>query len=53
MSGKSGKEALKEADPLLKSLRDFRLGVDNMSAKSFLLGKNEDIKKLEKTLVDT
>tara|TARA_B100000963_G_scaffold162382_1_gene141174 strand:- start:307 stop:4779 length:4473 start_codon:yes stop_codon:yes gene_type:complete len=47
MSGKSGKEALKEADPLLKSLRDFRLGVDNMSAKSFLLGKNDDsLKKI-------
>ena len=47
MSGKSGKEALKEADPLLKSLKDFRLGVDNMSAKSFLLGKNdESLKKI-------
>ncbi len=45
MSGKSGKEALKEADPLLNSLRDFRLGIDNMSAKSFLLGKNDDTLK--------
>ena len=44
MSDKSVKDPAKK---LLDSVRDFRLGIDNMSAKSFLLGKNEDtIKKI-------
>jgi len=44
ISDKSVKDPAKK---LLDSVRDFRLGIDNMSAKSFLLGKNEDtIKKI-------
>ena len=42
MSDKSVKDPAKK---LLDSVRDFRLGIDNMSAKSFLLGKNEDTLK--------